>query len=45
MARQTRPDRTTLPGIADIRITANKATTDLVLDVLPREFITTAPRP
>ncbi|MET8717386.1 hypothetical protein ABZV52_29920 [Streptomyces sp. NPDC004735] len=45
MARQPRPDRETLPGIADIRITADEATTALIVDALRREFTITSPRP
>ncbi len=45
MARQPRPERTTLPGIADIRIVADEATTELVLDVLRASFTITEPRP
>lgn len=46
MARphRARPERTTLPGIADIRITADEATTAAVLELLEREFVTTSPR-
>ncbi|MCX5601601.1 hypothetical protein OOK29_25965 [Streptomyces phaeochromogenes] len=44
-ARRPRPERTTLPGIADIRIVADEATTQLVLDVLQTHFTTTTPRP
>lgn len=43
--RRERPERTTLPGIADIRIVADEATTARVLAILQSEFITTDPRP
>ncbi|MEU2078594.1 hypothetical protein [Streptomyces sp. NPDC013489] len=36
--RRERPERQHLPGIADIRISADEATTRAVLDVLEREF-------
>ncbi|RDG37941.1 hypothetical protein [Streptomyces corynorhini] len=39
-----RPERTTLPGIADIRITADAPTTAAVLAVLRQEFTITDPR-
>ncbi|MEU8967061.1 hypothetical protein AB0C89_35930 [Streptomyces sp. NPDC048491] len=42
--RDTRAPRSTLPGIADIRITADAATTAIVLDVLRAQFTTTDPR-
>lgn len=45
MARQQRTDPVTLPGVADVRIVADEATTDLVLDVLRTHFTITAPRP
>ncbi|MFE4958513.1 hypothetical protein ACFRCW_31825 [Streptomyces sp. NPDC056653] len=45
MARQPRPAPTTLPGVADVRIVADEATTELVLDVLRTHFTITAPRP
>jgi hypothetical protein len=44
MTRRPRPERTTLPGIADIRITADEATTAIILDVLRASFTITAPR-
>lgn len=44
MSRHQRPERTTLPGIADVRIIADEATTRLVLDVLRANFTITAPR-
>ncbi|MFB6787680.1 hypothetical protein ACFCWT_13490 [Streptomyces olivaceus] len=44
MTRHERPERTTLPGIADIRIVADEATTKLVLDVLRANFTITSPR-
>ncbi|KUJ68086.1 MULTISPECIES: hypothetical protein [Streptomyces] len=40
--RDTREPRSTLPGIADIRITADEATTAIVLDVLRTQFIATS---
>ncbi|MFJ4787589.1 hypothetical protein [Streptomyces sp. NPDC088794] len=47
MPRSARPraPRTFLPGIAEIRITADEATTQAVLDVLQGAFHTTDPRP
>ncbi|MDT0435635.1 MULTISPECIES: hypothetical protein [Streptomyces] len=47
MAREPRPrrERAFLPGIADIRITADEATTRAVLAVLEASFHTTDPRP
>ncbi|MFF3710342.1 hypothetical protein [Streptomyces phaeochromogenes] len=45
MARRPRPERTTLPGIADIRIVADEATTELVVAVLQANFTITTPRP
>ncbi|MFD3479891.1 hypothetical protein [Streptomyces sp. NPDC058695] len=45
MARQPRPERTTLPGIADVRIVADTATTQRIVDVLRTEFVITEPRP
>lgn len=45
MARQPRPDRETLPGVADLRIVADEATTAAVLDVLRANFTITSPRP
>ncbi|MFE9241785.1 hypothetical protein [Streptomyces sp. NPDC007007] len=42
--RDTREPRSTLPGIADIRITADEATTAVVLDVLRTQFTTTNSR-
>lgn len=44
MARQPRTDRSTLPGIADIRLRADDATARVVLDVLRAHFTVTAPR-
>ncbi|MFC8676707.1 hypothetical protein ACFUEN_28980 [Streptomyces griseorubiginosus] len=43
--RRERPARTFLPGIADVRIMADEATTQAVLDVLQSAFHTTSPRP
>ncbi|MFD7860961.1 hypothetical protein [Streptomyces sp. NPDC059783] len=43
--RPERPPRQTLPGIAKIRITADEATTQMVVDVLQRAFVTTDPSP
>ncbi|MFE2941019.1 hypothetical protein ACFXKG_18440 [Streptomyces sp. NPDC059255] len=40
-----RREQTTLPGIADIRIVADEATTEIVLEALRREFTVTTPRP
>lgn len=45
MARRPHPERTTLPGIADIRIVADEATTELVVAVLQASFTITTPRP
>lgn len=45
MPRAPRPERTTLPGIADIRITADERTTEIILNVLRSEFTITTPRP
>ncbi|MGA5411613.1 hypothetical protein ACPCSC_30700 [Streptomyces lavendulocolor] len=48
MARRERAERQgreTLPGIADIRIVADEATTDVILDVLRAHFTITVPRP
>ncbi|MFC8223947.1 hypothetical protein ACFUTY_37985 [Streptomyces sp. NPDC057362] len=42
--RATRAPRSTLPGVADIRITADEATTAIVLDVLRSQFTTTDAR-
>lgn len=44
-ARRERPEHRHLPGIADIRITADEPTTRAVLDVLEREFRCTDGRP
>lgn len=44
-ARRERPERLHLPGIADIRIMADEATTRAVRDVLEREFRCTSGRP
>jgi hypothetical protein len=38
------PDRTSLPGIADIRVVADEATTAVVLEVLRANFTITVPR-
>lgn len=42
-ARGQRPPRQTLPGIAKIRITADEATTAIVVEALRREFVITEP--
>ncbi|MBT2898527.1 hypothetical protein [Streptomyces sp. McG3] len=42
--RDTREPRSTLPGIADIRITADEATTAIVVDALRAQFNTTVSR-
>ncbi|MEV7871491.1 hypothetical protein AB0P17_36575 [Streptomyces sp. NPDC088124] len=45
MPRTPRPPRSTLPGIAEIRITADPDTTARVVAALAAEFRTTDPRP
>ncbi|MFD4555260.1 hypothetical protein ACFWP5_13235 [Streptomyces sp. NPDC058469] len=45
MARRERRPRQHLPGIADLRIAADEATTALVVEVLRREFSITDPEP
>ncbi|WP_019059973.1 hypothetical protein [Streptomyces prunicolor] len=42
--RREREERQHLPGIADIRIMADEATTQVVLDVLRAAFTTTSAR-
>ncbi|MGW7386574.1 hypothetical protein [Streptomyces sp. NPDC054794] len=44
MARQPRPDRETLPGVAELRLRADQDTANVVLDVLRAHFTITAPR-
>ncbi|MEV7422855.1 hypothetical protein [Streptomyces sp. NPDC091212] len=44
MPRTPRPPRSTLPGIAEVRITADPATTARVVAALAAEFRTTDPR-
>lgn len=43
--RGDRPERRHLPGIADIRIVADEATTKAVLEVLETSFRCTSGRP
>ncbi|WP_371605046.1 hypothetical protein OG345_42265 (plasmid) [Streptomyces sp. NBC_01220] len=43
-SRQPREDRETLPGVAEIRLRADEATAQAVLDVLRDHFTITAPR-
>ncbi|MFE6903889.1 hypothetical protein ACFVFJ_44925 [Streptomyces sp. NPDC057717] len=42
--RRDREDRETLPGIAEVRLRADKATAQVVLDTLRANFTITAPR-
>lgn len=42
--REQRQDRETLPGIAEVRLRADEATAQVVLDVLRGHFTITAPR-
>jgi hypothetical protein len=42
--REQRQDRETLPGIAEVRLRADSATAQVVLDVLRAHFTITAPR-
>jgi hypothetical protein len=44
MARREREDRETLPGVAEVRLRADDATAQVVLDVLRANFTITAPR-
>jgi hypothetical protein len=44
MARREREDRETLPGVAEVRLRADEATAQVVLDVLRANFTITAPR-
>ncbi|MFJ2178906.1 hypothetical protein ACIOHE_39185 [Streptomyces sp. NPDC087851] len=44
MPRTPRPPRSTLPGIADVRIAADAATTARVVAALAAEFRSTDPR-
>lgn len=43
-SRQPREDRETLPGVAEIRLRADEATAQAVLDALRDHFTITAPR-
>ncbi|MGW3308209.1 hypothetical protein ACWDG9_16665 [Streptomyces sp. NPDC001073] len=42
--REERSDRPTLPGIAEVRLRADDATAQVVLDVLRANFTITTPR-
>jgi hypothetical protein len=42
--REQRQDRETLPGIAEVRLRADEATAQVVLDVLRGHFTITVPR-
>ncbi|MDI3102083.1 hypothetical protein QJ054_34160 [Streptomyces sp. AN-3] len=42
--REDREDRESLPGIAEVRLRADEATAEVVLQVLRENFTITAPR-